>query len=45
MHLHSTLDADLFILDVEHIYDDIMHYDAFFGRLIVLIDVNPSHGF
>jgi hypothetical protein len=29
MHLHSTLDADLFTLDVEHMDDDVMHYDTF----------------
>ena len=29
MLLHSTLDADLFTLDVEHMDDDVMHYDAF----------------
>jgi hypothetical protein len=29
MHLHSTLEDDLFTLDVEHMDDDVMHYDAF----------------
>jgi len=29
MHLHSTLDTDLFTLDVEHMDDDVMHYDTF----------------
>jgi len=28
MHLHSTLDANLFTLDVEHMDDDVIHYDA-----------------
>jgi hypothetical protein len=27
--LHSTLDIDLFTLDVEHVDDDIMRYDTF----------------
>jgi len=29
MLLHSTLDADLFTLDVEHMDGDVMHYDTF----------------
>jgi hypothetical protein len=28
MHLHSTLDVDLFTLDVEHMDDDVMRYDV-----------------
>jgi hypothetical protein len=29
MHLHSKLDANLFTLDIEHMNDDNMRYDAF----------------
>jgi hypothetical protein len=29
MHIYSTLEDDLFTLDIEHMDDDVMHYDAF----------------
>jgi hypothetical protein len=29
MHPHSSLNANLFTLDVDHMDDDVMHYDAF----------------
>ena len=39
MHIHSTLDIDISTLDVEHMDDDIVCYDAFMmvGDLLAIM--------